>query len=51
MNIPSENFEIWRTDGEKDFNIGQGFKHRLKYVHQLQNLYFALTGKELKIKN
>jgi len=21
-----------------------------KYVHQLQNLYFALTGKELKIK-
>ncbi|WP_185246654.1 hypothetical protein [Chryseobacterium bernardetii] len=23
----------------------------LKYVHQLQNLYFALTGEELKIKN
>lgn len=22
----------------------------LKYVHQLQNLYFALTGEELKIK-
>ena len=22
----------------------------LKYVHQLQNLYFALTGNELKIK-
>ena len=22
-----------------------------KYVHQLQNLYFALTGKELTIKN
>ena len=22
----------------------------LKYVHQLQNLYFALTGQELKIK-
>ena len=22
----------------------------LKYVHQLQNLYFALTGKELEIK-
>jgi len=22
----------------------------LKYVHQLQNLYFALTGKELKLK-
>ncbi len=23
---------------------------RLKHVHQLQNLYFALTGKELKLK-
>jgi hypothetical protein len=23
---------------------------KLKYVHQLQNLYFALTGEELKIK-
>lgn len=22
----------------------------IKYVHELQNLYFALTGKELKIK-
>jgi len=24
--------------------------HRIKYVHQLQNLYFALTGEELTIK-
>jgi hypothetical protein len=24
---------------------------RLKYVHQLQNLYFALTGEELTIKS
>lgn len=23
---------------------------KLKYVHQLQNLYFGLTGKELKLK-
>lgn len=23
---------------------------RIKYVHQLQNLYFALTGEELEIK-
>ena len=23
---------------------------KLKYVHQLQNLYFALTGEELKLK-
>jgi hypothetical protein len=25
--------------------------YELKYVHQLQNLCFALTGVELKIKN
>ncbi|MCC3214971.1 hypothetical protein LIV57_06775 [Chryseobacterium sp. X308] len=31
--------------GFKDSNIG-----RFYYVHQLQNLYFALTGEELKIK-
>ena len=24
--------------------------YRIKHVHQLQNLYFALTGEELKIK-
>ena len=24
---------------------------RIEYVHQLQNLYFALTGKELELKN
>lgn len=25
-------------------------EHKMKYVHQLQNLYFALTGEELNIK-
>ncbi len=29
--------------------IGEDFIH-IKYVHQLQNLYFALTGEELIIK-
>lgn len=24
---------------------------RLKYIHQLQNLYYALTGEELKLTN
>ena len=33
-------------------NTGQGYffqnwHHRIKYVHQLQNIYFALTGEEL----
>lgn len=26
------------------------YDRQIKYVHQLQNLYFALTGEELKIK-
>lgn len=30
------------------FPYGQWFRYR--YVHQLQNLYFALTGKELEVK-
>ncbi|MCT3817131.1 hypothetical protein HZQ56_14345 [Elizabethkingia anophelis] len=27
------------------------FQNQIKYVHQLQNLYFALTGEELTIKS
>jgi hypothetical protein len=30
--------------------IGNGFRTEVKYVHQLQNLYFSLTGEELIIK-
>jgi len=32
---------------------GSGFtrNYGIKYVHQLQNLYFALTGKELEVKS
>ena len=33
---------IWKYDNE--FAFGQW---KLKYVHQLENLYFALTGEEL----
>jgi len=29
--------------------MGLIFRKNMKYVHQLQNLYFALTGKELTI--
>lgn len=48
--------EHW-TDAKEDsdfknhwhvFGLLKGFK--LKYVHQLQNLYHALTGEELEIK-
>jgi hypothetical protein len=31
------------------YNIGNDI-FRIHYVHQLQNLYFALTGEELKLK-
>jgi hypothetical protein len=32
-------------------NVGSGLcQKEIKYVHQLQNLYFALTGEELTIK-
>jgi len=34
-----------------EFSIGScNDLTRIQYVHQLQNLYFALTGEELKIK-
>jgi hypothetical protein len=44
-------------DSDDDFMIGKTRGHgdtvglcHLKYVHQLQNLYFSLTGIELEIK-
>ena len=44
-------FEFVRRN-HKDWNLrikGETHKH-IKYLHQLQNLYFALTGKELEIE-
>lgn len=29
------------------FQLGKGMDIEIKHIHQLQNLYFALTGKEL----
>jgi hypothetical protein len=37
-------------DGESFDNEGTVYLSHIKYVHQLQNLYFALTGEELTIK-
>ncbi len=31
-------------------NDGDSFDVKIEYVHQLQNLYFAITGKELEYK-
>jgi hypothetical protein len=38
------NGDVWNVDFVDGYTIAQ-----IKYVHQLQNLYFALTGEELKI--
>jgi hypothetical protein len=39
-------FYLWWNDGKYERFPSQ----LIKYVHQLQNLYFALTGEELAIK-
>jgi hypothetical protein len=48
---------VCRGDDKFDFDSNQtclvfkvGLKYKIEYVHQLQNLYFALTGEELTIK-
>ena len=45
MDNESNEFTIQLVSGEGDW-----FTSKNKYVHQLQNLYFALTGEELTIK-
>lgn len=42
------NLEI-QTNGEIWFEVYSHYKH-IKYVHQLQNLYWCLVGEELEIK-
>jgi hypothetical protein len=39
----------WNIGGGNDF-VHLPHSCELKYIHQLQNLYFALTGNELEIK-
>ncbi len=41
---------INEKNGCFEFCINKEFSVELKYVHQLQNLYFALTGEELTLK-
>ena len=51
LDVPNNNEFNW---GVYPFELGSGFiinkSKYLKYVHQLQNLYFALTNEELTIK-
>lgn len=48
-----DNIEIWDFNGEYwicDMLDQYVFEKEIKYVHQLQNLYFALTNTELEVK-
>lgn len=40
----------WQNDGEFGFEALAVWRE-IKYLHQLQNLYFALTGQKLPINN
>lgn len=41
----------WQTKYTFQFKTGSVHKFKeIEYVHQLQNLYFALTGEELQLK-
>jgi len=40
------NGEYWVVDGIDQWLL----EHKIYYLHQLQNLYFALTGEELKVQ-
>lgn len=43
-------FMVYENSGYYKLSTGRGLiGEQFKYVHQLQNLYFALTGKELEI--
>ncbi len=46
MSIKTE-LGLWNNGDAIYFNYGFEKSIQLKYVHQLQNLYFALTGEEL----
>lgn len=47
---PNEMIFLSETDGQRSVVVIRNFDYDGKtYVHQLQNLYFALTGEELEI--
>ena len=45
-----ESIDLSLDRSYQPFGIGE-YKLKFEYVHQLQNLYFALTGEELTLKN
>ena len=47
-NIDFEIYQYSESKGEWDFLLCSRFKTPINYVHELQNLYFSLLGKELE---
>lgn len=53
--VQKDNFVMY-IDNSDGFTLSANFGHiqqldvEIKYLHQLQNLYYCLTGKELEIK-
>lgn len=47
-----EEFELLMFKDEQTiFHLsGNGFQTNVLYVHQLQNIYFSITGKEMEVK-
>lgn len=45
----SQTMELFHQDNEPFHYVDGAFAPNVEFVHQLQNLYFALTGKELDI--
>ena len=47
---PTFSYDILNVNDDIVYVLNYGFvNRRFKYVHQLQNLYYTLSGKELKI--
>lgn len=54
LHLKSNNYEFHYGNNELaivQFEFGYGMFVKIKYVHQLQNIYFALTGEELTLIN
>jgi hypothetical protein len=44
IRLKGTTFHIWPSDGQTE---SHNYRNIVEFVHQLQNLYFAITGEEL----
>ena len=47
IGLHSEDFSLWIGDKSDSLGFTGGLKSRCFFLHQLQNLYYSLTGTEL----